>query len=281
MAFIAIIGAGALGGAVAHAIARRDRVPEVRLIDSSGSVAAGKALDMLQSAPIEHFSTRVTAADSIAAAVGARVIVIADRATDSAEHDGEAGLALLRTLIASGADAPVVCAGAGHRELIARAVTELRVTGSRIVGSAPLALESALRALTGVALDRSGTEVTLSVVGVPPRSAVVAWEEATAGGQPLTSQLPAHTIAQMSSKIAGLWPPGPYALGTAAARVVEAMTFGSRRRFTCFVAMQSGPVRAAVTAMPVELREGGVARVLEPALTRQERTMLENAWEKA
>jgi malate dehydrogenase len=279
MTFIAIIGAGPLGGAVAHAIARRDRVAEVRLIDASGSVAAGKALDMLQSSPIENFSTRVTSADSISAAVGARAIVMADRASDGGEHAGDAGLALLRTLMASGAEAPVVCAGAGQRELIARAVTELRVPGARIVGSAPLALESALRALTGVALDRSGADVSLSLVGVPPRSAVVAWEEATAGGQPLSSQLPAHTIAQLSSKVSGLWPPGPYALGTAAARTSEALIHGSRRRFTCFVAMQSGPVRAAVTAMPVELREGGVARVLEPALTRQERTMLENALE--
>jgi len=279
MAFIAVIGAGALGGAVAHAIARRDRVPEVRLIDPSASVAAGKALDMLQSAPIEHFSTRVTSADSINAAAGAAVIVVADRASDSTEHTGDAGLALLRSVIASGADAPIVCAGAGHRELIAKAVTELHLGSSRILGSAPLALESALRALTGVALDRSGVDVSLSVVGVPPRSAVVAWEEATAGGQPLSSQLAAHTIAQLTARIPGLWPPGPYALGTSAARVVEALTLGSRRRFTCFVAMQSGPVRAAVTAMPVELREGGVARVLEPALTRQERTMLENALE--
>jgi malate dehydrogenase len=279
MAFIAVLGAGALGGAVAHAIARRDRVPEVRLIDPAASVAAGKALDMLQSAPIEHFSTRLTSADSITAAAGAAVIVIADRATDSAEHTGDAGLAILRTLIASGADAPILCAGAGQRELIAKAVTELRVGSSRILGSAPLALEAALRALTGVALDRSGVDVSLSVVGVPPKSAVVAWEEATAGSQPLSSQLAAHAIAQLTARIPGLWPPGPYALGTAAARVVEALTLGSRRRFTCFVAMQSGPVRAAVTAMPVELREGGVARVLEPALTRQERTMLDNALE--
>jgi malate/lactate dehydrogenase len=41
--------------------------------------------------------------------------------------------------------------------------------------------------------------------------------------------------------------------------------------------MASGPVRAAVGSMPVELGPAGVVRVLEPALTRQERTALENA----
>jgi malate/lactate dehydrogenase len=87
-------------------------------------------------------------------------------------------------------------------------------------------------------------------------------------------------IAGLSARIPGLWPPGPYALGAAAARIVEALANGTRRRFTCFVAMEAGPVRAAVTAMPVELEMGAVRRILQPALTRQERTMLENALEK-
>ena len=71
MSFVAIIGSGALGGAVAHAIARRDRIGEVRLIDAEGSIARGKALDILQSSPIDGFSTRTTAADTLDAASGA------------------------------------------------------------------------------------------------------------------------------------------------------------------------------------------------------------------
>jgi malate/lactate dehydrogenase len=70
-----------------------------------------------------------------------------------------------------------------------------------------------------------------------------------------------------------LWPPAPYALASAAARIVEAVSHGSRRRFSCFVSLP----RQTVVAMPVELGEDGVRRVLEPALTRQERTRLENA----
>lgn len=279
MSFVAVVGSGALGGAVAHALALRDRVDEVRLIDAEGSIARGKALDILQSAPLDGFSTRVTAGDSIEAAAGAAVVVIADAASTSAEHSGEPGLAMVRRLVAVEAGAPIVCAGATQRELIGRAVTELRVPISRIVGSAPLALESALRALAGVAMDGSGVEVALRVVGVPPRSAVVGWEEASVGGQPLTTHVPAHVIAGLTARIPGLWPPGPYALGAACSRIVEALANGSRRAMTCFVAMDAGPVRAAVTAMPVQLRQGAVMRVLTPALTRQERTLLENALE--
>ena len=59
--------------------------------------------------------------------------------------------------------------------------------------------------------------------------------------------------------------------------MVEALANGSRRRFSCFVDVSRG----RVVAMPVELGQDGVRRVIEPALTRQERTRLENALEKA
>jgi len=280
MGFIAIVGSGALGGAVAHALAVRDRVPEVRLIDPNGQVARGKALDIQQSSPIDNFTTRLTSAESIEAAVGADVIVIGDSAAGSVEHAGEGGLGLLRHLVRAGSQAPIVFAGASQRELLGRAVSELHIPRARVLGSAPVALESALRALAGLALDGSGVEVSLRIVGVPPRAAVVAWEEATAYGQPLATEMPAHAIAGLAARIPGLWPPGPYALASAAARVIEAIALGSRRRFSCFVAIDAGARRVAVGAMPVEVGPRGVERVLEPALTRQERTALENALEK-
>ena len=280
MGFIAIVGSGALGGAVAHALAVRDRVTEVRLIDPAGQVARGKALDIQQSSPIDNFRTKLSAAESTAAAVGADIIVIADSADGNVEHSGEAGLALLRHLTRAGSRAPIVCAGASQRDLVAKAVTDLHLARELVLGSAPFALESALRAMAGLALDGSAVEVGLRVVGVPPRGAVVAWEEATAYGQPLASQMPAHVIAGLAARIPGLWPPGPYALATAAARVVEALALGSRRRFSCFVAMDAGPLRAAVGSMPVALGPRGVERVHEPALTPQEKTALANALAK-
>jgi malate dehydrogenase len=279
MGFIAIVGSGALGGAVAQALAARDRVTEVRLIDPTSQIARGKALDIQQSSPVDSFATKITGAESIESAVGADVIVIADAAAGGAEHTGEAGLGLLRSLTRAGSRAPIVCAGAAQADLIALAVSELRLPRHSVLGSAAFALESALRALVGIALDGSAVEVSLRVVGLPPRAAVVAWEEATAYGQPLATQVPPHVIAGIQARIPGLWPPGPYALASAAARVIEAVALGSRRRFSCFVATDSGPQRVSVCAMPVELGQQGVQRVLEPALTTQERTSLGNAME--
>jgi malate dehydrogenase len=273
MSFIAIIGAGPTGGAIAHKVAARDRVGEVRLIDDDERIAAGKALDIVQSGPVEGFSTRVIATSGIVSAAGAAAIVLADHAGGQGEHAGEAGLALLRKLSKVEGRAPIVLAGANQLDLVSRAVSELHISASRLLGSAPFALESALRALTGLAVDASGVQISLTVVGVPPHAAVVGWEEATAFGQPLSSHLAAHIIAALSARIPGIWPPGPYALASAASRVVEAIVNGSRRRFSCFVALGGG----TAATMPVELGEDGVLRIIEPTLTRQEQTRLDSA----
>src|ERR1044072_7190383 len=116
MGFIAIVGSGALGGAVAHALAVRDHATEVRLIDPTNHIARGKALDIQQSSPVDSFATKISGAESMESAVGADVIVIADAAAGTGEDSGEAGLGLLRTLTRAGNRAPIVCAGAAQAD---------------------------------------------------------------------------------------------------------------------------------------------------------------------
>lgn len=276
MSTVAIIGAGALGGALAHALAGRNRVGEVRLIDPEGRIAEGKALDILQSAPVEQFSTRLTAAPVYAAAAGADVIVFADLITGG-EIAGDAGLAVVRQVARLDADAPLLFAGALQRELIGLALAELHVSPRRVVGSAPLALESSVRALTAALLDVSPADLSIGVAGVPPRDAVIGWDAATAFHQPIAAVLAAHHMSALSSRLTALWPPPPYTLASAAARVAEALAHGSRRRYTCFAAVDFMDVgRQVVAAVPVEIRKGGVARTLAPALSRHERTAFEN-----
>lgn len=50
------------------------------LVDATGTVAAGKALDIRQTGPVEHFDTPVEGTTDPLAAASAPVIVIADEA---------------------------------------------------------------------------------------------------------------------------------------------------------------------------------------------------------
>src|SRR5688500_12430484 len=198
MSFIAVLGAGAIGGALAQRLAARGRTREVRLVDAQGNIARGKALDIQQSGAIDAFVTRVSPADVIEAVAGADVIVVADAAAGDAEHSGEAGLAMVKRLSAMDSATPLVFAGAGQRSLIARAVAELHVDRRRVIGSAPGALESAVRALTALELDSTGVEIHLRILGVPPHAAVVAWEEAAAFSEPVSTIVAPHRLAAIS-----------------------------------------------------------------------------------
>jgi malate dehydrogenase len=276
MSTVAIIGAGPLGGALARSLAGRGRVGEVRLIDPEGRVAEGKALDILQSSPVEPFDTRVTGTTTYAAAAGADAIVLADL-VPAGEIAGEAGLALLRQLARMDGTAPFLFAGGLQRELMTRALAELHLAPRRLLGSAPLALESAVRAVAAALMDASPADLSIGVAGVPPRDAVIGWDAATAFHRPIGEVLAPHHLSALTSRLPALWPPQPYTLASAAARVAEALVEGSRRRYTCFAAIDvTGAGRDWIAAVPVEIVKGGVGKALEPALSRHERTAFEN-----
>ena len=276
MSIVAIIGAGPLGGALAHTLGRRGRVAEVRLIDPEGRIAEGKALDIQQSAPVEQWNTRLSAATTFTAAAGADVIVLADL-VKTGEIAGDAGLAVVRQIARMDTSAPLLFAGGTQRDLMVMTMAELHVAAGRLAGSAPLALESSVRALAAALLDASPTDISIGIAGVPPRDAVIGWDAATAFHRPLSAALAPHHLSALSGRLAAMWPPAAYALASAGARVAEALADGSRRRYTCFAAIDvSGAGRSLVAAVPVEIVKGRIGRTLEPALSRHERTAFEN-----
>ena len=280
MARVAIVGAGELGGALAHKLAARDRVGSVCLIDASRGVAAGKALDIRQSGPIERFVTRVTAGP-IDAVVGAGVVVVADPAApgrgEGADDPSAEPAALMERIAGLTGSTPIVCAAAAGGRLVAWSVRESGIGRTRIVGSAPEALAAGLRALIALEADVSPAQVAVQVLGTPPEHPVVSWSSASVAGGSLEDRLSPPALARVRRLVERLWPPGPYALASAAARVVEALAVGgSRRVFTCFVA-DDARRPASAPAAAVTLHAGGVGDVVEPALSPSERVLLENA----
>jgi malate dehydrogenase len=274
---VAVVGAGELGGAVAHVLARRDVVRSLVLVDESDRVAAGKALDIAQAAPVERFATQLSGTTELAKVAGASVVIVAERASGG-PWSTEEGLLLLTRLTRAAPRAAILCAGASCRELIDRGVRELRIDRRRLFGSAPEALAAGARALTALAANSSPREVALSVLGVPPSHTVIAWEAATIAGFALTRQMDEPSRRRLAARIAALWPPGSYALASAAAAVIEAMAGRSRRRAICFVAPDtSSGTRTRTAALPVRLASDGIAEVMTPMLSHAEQVSLDNA----
>ena len=277
MVAVAIIGAGELGGALAHVLARRDAVSEIRLVDDSGRVAAGKALDIAQAGPVEPFSTQVSGSTDIAAVGGAAIVVIADR-TSGGEWNGEDGLMMVRRLMQMASGAILLCAGATQRELVERGVRELGIARTRLFGSAPEAFVAAARAIVALETQGSPRDVALSLLGVPPSHIVLPWDDATIGGVAATRALDEPVRRRINGRLPALWPPGAYALASAASRVIEALVGRSRQRATCFVAPDDAAGRRTRTAaLPVRLGSRGIEGVVLPSLNAHDRVALDNA----
>src|SRR5262249_27567453 len=116
------------------------------------------------------------------------------------------------------------------------------------------------------------------VRGVPRPHPVIRWEDGPLGGLALTRLLNEPARRRIAARIAALWPPGPYALATAAALVIDAVAGRTRRLASCFVAPDtSAGVRSRTAAMPVRLGPAGIVDVVTPSLSVVERVALENA----
>lgn len=274
---IAIIGAGEIGGAIAHVLARRDVAGVIRLIDAGGRVAEGKALDIMQSAPVDPFATSVSGSTSLSVAAGAGVLVVADRAGEG-EWLGEDALLLLKQIVLLGTQAVVIWAAPAGREAVERGVRELKFPRERLFGSAPEALASAVRAIVAAEAGRSAQDVALTVIGAPPRQSIVPWEDATIGGFLATNVLSEPTRRRLAEKVGPLWPPGPYALAWAAAKAVKALAGVSGQAISAFVAADdSNGRRARTAALPIRLAPAGIAQVEWPSLNSRDRVALDNA----
>jgi len=274
---VVVLGAGELGGLLAHALAKRGVAGEICLVDDRGRAADGKALDIMQAAPVEGFSARVIGSADPSLAGGAAVVVIAD-AFGAPEFQGDAALTLLKRVRDFSPRSLVVCAGALQREVVERGVLELHVPRVRLIGSAPEALVAGVRAIVAAELRSSPRDVAVTALGVPPDHIVIPWEDATVGGFGLHRLINEPRRRRLEAGVSQLWPPGPYALALAAAKVIDTMLGRAERLVTCFIAPDdSAGRRTRTAAAPLRLNRSGVVEVVLPELNGRDRVRLDNA----
>lgn len=277
MATAVILGAGEIGGALARQLAATDLVSRIVIVDDLANVAAGKALDVAQSSPVDRYHTTMSGTADVAAVVGAAVVVVADTAAPpSTEWKDESGLALMRRVAGLNQLAPIICAGAGQSGLIERGVNELGISRLRLFGSAPEALRSAIVAIVSLEAGAAPADISLSVLGRPSQQIIVPWDEAAIAGRTATEVLSAAQLARLDARIARLWPPAPYTLAGAATRLIRTALTKSPRVHAALVAVtreEGTPGRSAM--MPVTLQPSGIATLVAPALSSRDRVRFE------
>jgi malate dehydrogenase len=245
-------------------------------VDESGSVAAGKALDIMQAGAVESFATRVAGAADLVAVTTAPIVVLADR-WSTGEWQGEEGLGLLKR-VSRAVTQLIVAAGAEQQEIVERGVRELKIDRRRILGSAPEALAAAVRALTALEANRSPKDIALTVLGRPPQHLVIPWDGASIAGLPAVRTLDETARRRINERARLLWPPGPMTLAAAAAKAVIAALGGSRQSLTATTAADDAMgIQARAVALPVVVGPAGVDPIELPTLSAHDRVALDNA----
>lgn len=279
--FIVVLGAGAVGGEVVQQLGARHLGVPVVLVDGRRGVAEGKALDLRQSAPVDGSASDVRGTDDAAVLRDAALIVLADEsdARTSASADEAAVLTRLRLIASQAPSCAVVVATAGADLVIARAVAECGMTASCLVGAAPEALRGSLRAVIAQEARCRPDDVAAAILGRAPDTIIVPWEGCSIGGRCATDVLTPPAIRRIEQRLPGLWPPGPHALGRAAAQVATGIWRDQGEMFCVQVALvrngtgqRSGP--SAI--LPARLGRLGVDEVLPVTLTGRDRTRLDS-----
>jgi malate dehydrogenase len=283
---IVILGAGELGGALARQLAAAQITSAIVIVDETGSVAEGKALDIRQAAPIDRYATAVVGTTDEGAVVGADALVIADRfstpaAPSGTEWQDDPAVALVRKLALLNVAAPIVCAGARQLDLIERSVRETGIARHRLIGSAPEALRSAIVAMTALEAGCTPLDVCLTVVGRPPTQIIVPWDDASIAGRRATDVLTPPAITRLDARLARLWPPGPLTLASAATRVLAVAASRGQDILSALVAVtrEEGD-RGRVGMLPVTVSPRGVTSVISPTLSSRDRVRLDTALQR-
>jgi hypothetical protein len=191
------------------------------------------------------------------------------------EWEGELGLALIGRLAAANPRAPIVCAGARQASLVERGVTEVRLPWTRILGSAAIAFDAAARSVVADAADTAPRAVALGLAGLPPSRLVIGWSASWIDGVPAETRLGPGVLAAAARRLTAAWPPGPFALATAAAVLLEHIDDAGPASLPAIVAAPAQGHRAAIAL--VRVGPSGVLHAAEPALSPYERIALDNA----
>ena len=294
---VTVVGAGKYGSTTAQRLAERDVASEIVITDIVEGLPQGLALDMMQSAPIEGFSTRITGTNGYEETAGSDVCVIT---AGLPRKPGMSRMDLLETnakivgevtgkLVEHSPDAVLIVVSNPLDEMTALAAQVSGFPKARVMGQAGMLDSARLRYFvaeeTGVApMDVDG--MTLGSHGdtmVPVPSMV------TVAGKPLTDVLDAATIERLvqrtrdgGAEIVSLLKSGSayYAPSSAAARMVEAVLADSGEVMPVCAWMEGQyGISDVYLGVPARLGREGVTEVVELPLTESETAELREAAE--
>ena len=285
---IALIGAGNIGGTLAHLAAQKE-LGDMVLFDVAEGIPQGKALDLSQCGPIEGFDAKIIGTNDYADIAGADVIIVTAGVPrkPGMSRDDLLGInlkvmkAVGEGIKANAPDAFVICI-TNPLDAMVWALREFSgLPHNKVVGMAGVLDSARFSHFLAEEFDVSAKDVTTFVLGGHGDTMVPVVEYSTVNGIPVpdlvkmglsTQERIDAIVARTRSgggEIVGLLKTGSafYAPAASGIAMAEAYLFDQKRILPCaaHVDGQYG-VDGLYVGVPVLIGAGGVEKVIEISL---------------
>jgi len=286
---VTVVGAGFVGATTAQRLAERD-VADVVLIDipDKEGPTQGKALDMMESAPLLGFDARVTGTADYADIKGSSVVVVTAGVPRKPGMSREDLIGINARIVKSvsneiKAHAPQAIVIMVSNPLDVTAYVASQVTGfpkARVIGMAGVLDSARYRSFIAMELGVSMRDVSAMVLGGHGDQMVPLPQYSTVSGIPITELMDQETIERLIARtrkgggeIVNLLGDGSayYAPSASIVEMVDSILFNRRRLLPCaaYLSGQYG-LDDLYLGVPVYLGPNGVEQVLELKLSDDE-----------
>ncbi|MGR3511227.1 MAG: malate dehydrogenase [Paracoccaceae bacterium] len=296
---IALIGAGQIGGTLAHLAALKE-MGDVVLFDIADGTPQGKALDIAEAGPSEGFDAALKGTTDYTDIAGADVCIVTAGVPrkPGMSRDDLLGINLKvmksvgEGIKANAPDAFVICI-TNPLDAMVWALREYSGLPHNMVCGMAGVLDSArFRHFLSVEFDVSMKDVTAFVLGGHGDTMVPLVRYSTVAGIPLpdlvemgwTSQEKLDAIVQRTrdggAEIVGLLGNGSafYAPATSAIEMAEAYLKDQKRLLPCAAFVKSAyGLKGMYVGVPTVIGAGGIERVVDIKLTKDEQVMFDKS----
>ena len=289
---VTVIGAGNVGATAAECVARKDMVQEVVMVDIQEGMPQGKALDMMESAPIHGFDTTITGTNEYGPTEGSDVCIITaglprkpGMSRDDLLAKNAAIVGDVTHQFAEGSpDAALIIVSNPLDVMTYVAYEESGFDSNKVMGMAGVLDTARYRAFLAMELGVSVRDIQALLMGGHGDTMVPLPRYTTVGGIPITELLDDDTIDGIVERTKGgggeivnlMGTSAWYAPGAAAAEMTESIIKDSGRVLPC-AAYCDGEygLDDMFIGVPVRLGSNGVEDIIEVDLDDDEQDMMQ------
>lgn len=287
---VTVVGAGAVGATTADNIARKELAEELVLLDIKEGLAEGKAQDMMQTAALLGFDTRIIGStNDFAKTKGSDVVVITSGLPRKPGMTREeligtnAGIVkgVAENILKHSPDAIIIVVSNPMDTMTYLALTATGLPKNRIIGMGGTLDSSRFKYQLSQHLGCSPADLNALVVGGHGDTTMIPLVRfATWNSVPVTSLLSADQQKQIIAdtmvggatltKLIGTsaW----YAPGAASAALVESIVRDEKKLFTCCVSLNGEYGQKDIClGVPVVIGKSGWEKIIEFDLNEEEK----------